>query len=114
MPAPTPAPERPPIRPPAAAPMAVPTAALFTALLLCVSATVVPPIDWKEYWRHSLSSKRNWSKLFPEPGRTITLGPVGGGVAQPAKSATALSARIVFFITLQARAGLLARRSGIP
>jgi len=89
MPAPTPAPELPPIRPPAATPTAVPTAALFTALLVCASAAVWPPICEEANWRHSLSSKRNSSKLFVDPGRTITLGPDGGGVAQPAMNAAA-------------------------
>ena len=49
----------------------------------------VAPACCDEYWRQSLSSKRNWSKLFPVPGKTITLGPLGGRVVQAVKLATA-------------------------
>src|SRR5258706_5294793 len=67
--------------------MAVPTTALFMALSVCAGAGVAPPICEDANWRQSLSSKRNWSKLLVEPGSTITLGPDGGGVAQPASNA---------------------------
>src|SRR5258706_15169113 len=67
--------------------MAVPTTALFMALSVCAGAGVAPPICEAANWRQSLSSKRNWAKLLVQPGSTITLGPDGGGVAQPASNA---------------------------
>src|SRR5258708_14525575 len=76
-PAPGAAPLRPPSAAPAAAPIAVPTTALFAALSAAISEGEVPPICTSANWRHSTSSKRSWSKLFPVPGSTMTLGPLG-------------------------------------
>ena len=65
--------------------MAVPTAALRTPLSACAVDAVAPPTWLEANCLHSISSARNWSKLLPVPGNTITLGP-SGIVVQPAIS----------------------------
>ena len=59
------------------------------------------PVSWAAHCRHTRSSPWNCSKVFPDPGRTSTLGPLGT-VAQPASSRRA-STKGVF--TIRARSG---------
>ena len=79
----------PPIRAPAAAPIAVPITALFTPLFSAAPSGVVPPTWLLANWRQSMSSARNWSKLLPVPGSTITPGPVGMETQAPSSSSAA-------------------------
>jgi hypothetical protein len=91
---------------PAAAPINMPTTPLATALLFAACAALVPPVWSLAYWRHTMSSARNSSKLLPEPGYTATRGPTGA-VAHPTKpsinvTAVAISLGAGFiFISIQ-------------
>src|SRR5579862_209927 len=71
---------------PAAAPIAVPITALFTPLSAAAWSAEVPPTWLLANCRQSMSSARNWSKLLPVPGSTITLGPVGMLTQAPSSS----------------------------
>src|SRR5512138_3489157 len=61
---------------PAAAPTTVPTAAPPAVLAPDARPGVVPVI-WAAHCRHTRSSPWNCSKVFPVPGSTSTLGPLG-------------------------------------
>src|SRR5262245_31050698 len=77
-----------PMAAPAAAPSTVPSAAEAAALLPAAPPGVTPPTCWSAHARHPASSAWNWSKGFPVPGSTTTLGPAGV-TAQPVRSAAA-------------------------
>src|SRR6185436_2159912 len=86
-PAPAAAPLLPPMAPPATAPITVPMAALEMPLFAAALLGEMP-VWLLAYARQSRSSARNWSKLMPVPGSTITVGPLGM-VMQPARSSAA-------------------------
>src|SRR5215472_8179933 len=75
---------------PAAAPKTVPIAALVTPLWLAACPGDVP-VCTEAHCRHATSSAWNSSKVFPPPGSTITLGPVGTLAHAPTNSGTATS-----------------------
>jgi hypothetical protein len=72
---------------PAAAPSKVPIAPPVTVLSVEARPLVVP-VCCSAHCRHDASSIWNWSKFFPVPGSTITLGPAGM-LAQPVTSTPA-------------------------
>jgi hypothetical protein len=67
----------------------VPTTAPPTVLFLDAVCVDIP--SWSEaHWRQTATSLWNKSKFFPEPGSTMTLGPVGTLAHPAARAATTI------------------------